>query len=73
MKFVTALDPRHGSLVEAHGNQATLTDDEYYEKEYRNIGHCHGKNFRLGDSVPTRVARINAFHSAIDFQLAQTS
>ena len=57
----------------AQGNQATLTDDEYYEKEYRIIGHCHGKNFRLGDSVPARVARINAFHSAIDFELAQTS
>jgi exoribonuclease R len=55
------------------GNQATLTDDEYDERKYRINGRRHGKNFRLGDSVCVRVARINAFHSAIDFELAQKS
>ncbi len=29
------------------------------------MGRCHGKNFRLGDGVPARLAQIIAFHSAI--------
>ena len=59
-------------LMRKHA-KATRTDDEYYEKEYRIKGRCHGKNFRLGDSMRVNVARIIAFHSAIDFELAQKS
>jgi len=29
----------------------------------------HGKQFRLGDNVRVRVAKINAFRSEIDFEL----
>jgi exoribonuclease R len=32
----------------------------------------HGKQFRLGDKVRVKVARINAFRSEIDFELLQT-
>ncbi len=50
---------------------ASLTDDEYYyyEKEYLIKGLRHGRNFRLGDNVRVKVARINAFRSEIDFEL----
>jgi len=64
----SAIGPR-----KAQGNQAKLTDEEYYEKEYVIKGRRHGKKFRLGDSVRVRVAKINAFRNEIDFELVQAS
>jgi ribonuclease R len=58
-------------FVEGLVKIASLTDDEYYyyEKEYLIKGLRHGRNFRLGDNVRVKVARINAFRSEIDFEL----
>jgi len=58
-------------FVEGLVRLSSLTDDDYhyYEKEYVIKGRRHGRQFRLGDPVHIKVARINAFRSEIDFQL----
>ena len=58
-------------FVEGLVKLSSLTDDDYdyYEKEYVIKGRRHGKQFRLGDNVRVKVARINAFRSEIDFEL----
>jgi ribonuclease R len=60
-------------FVEGLVKLSSFTDDDYdyYEKEYVIKGRRHGKKFRLGDNLRVKVARINAFRSEIDFQLAQ--
>jgi ribonuclease R len=59
-------------FVEGLVRLSTLTDDDYhyYEKEYVIKGRRHSRKFRLGDLVRVKVARINAFRSEIDFELA---
>ena len=59
-------------FIEGLVKLSTLADDDYdyYEKEYVIKGRRHGKKFRLGDNVRVKVARINAFRSEIDFELA---
>jgi ribonuclease R len=59
-------------FVEGLVKLSSLKDDDYqyYEKEYLIKGRRHGRKFRLGDAVRVRVARINAFRSEIDFELA---
>ena len=59
-------------FIEGLVKLSSLTDDDYdyYEKEYVIKGRRHGKKFRLGDNVRVNVARINAFRSEIDFELA---
>jgi ribonuclease R len=59
-------------FIEGLVKLSSLTDDHYhyYEKEYVIKGLRHGKKFRLGDPVRVKVARINAFRSEIDFDLA---
>lgn len=34
-------------------------------------GHRYGKKFSLGDNVRVKLARVNAFRSEIDFEMAQ--
>jgi ribonuclease R len=60
-------------FVEGLVRLSTLTDDDYnyYEKEYVIQGRRHGRRFRLGDPLRVKVARINAFRSEIDFELAR--
>ncbi len=59
-------------FIEGLVKLSSLTDDDYdyYEKEYVIKGRRHGRKFRLGDNVRVKVARINAFRSEIDFELA---
>jgi ribonuclease R len=61
-------------FIEGLVKLASLTDDDYdyYEKEYLIKGRRHGRQFRLGDNVCVKVARINAFRSEIDFELVNT-
>jgi ribonuclease R len=60
-------------FIEGLVKLSSLTDDDYYyyEKEYVIKGNRHGRKFRLGDNVRVKVARINAFRSEIDFELAR--
>ena len=57
-------------FVEGLVKLSSLTDDDYdyYEKEYVIKGRRHGRQFRLGDNVRVKVARVNAFRSEIDFE-----
>ncbi len=62
-------------FIEGLVKLATLTDDDYdyYEKDYVIKGRRHGRQFRLGDNVRVKVARINAFRSEIDFEWIEPS
>ena len=53
-------------FIEGLVKLSSLTDDDYYEKEYLIKGRRHGKKFHLGDNVRVKVARINAIRSEID-------
>jgi ribonuclease R len=61
-------------LVEGMIHVRDLEGDYYLydEKNYALIGRRTGKRFRLGDSVPLKVVRVNAEEREIDFTIPQS-
>lgn len=67
-----------GIYVEIVGNKCEgmvrlkdMLDDYYYldEENYQVIGHRHGLQYKLGDSVRIRIKRIDLSRKEMDFEL----
>lgn len=59
------------NTIEGLVHVSFLTDDyyHYHEKAYALIGERTGKQYRIGDVVEVRVAKVNVEERAIDFEI----
>jgi ribonuclease R len=71
-----------GIYVEIVGNKCEgmvrlkdMQDDYYYldEENYQVIGHRHGIQYKLGDTVRIRVKRIDLSRKEMDFEMVNSS
>lgn len=71
-----------GIYVEIVGNKCEgmvrlkdMLDDYYYldEENYQVIGHRHGQQYKLGDTIRIRVKKIDLSRKEMDFELVTNS